>query len=143
MKKILVVEDHGPLRLLYKEELEQDGYSVSAAANTESALEQIIREDFDLIIIEIGMPGNNGPGPTIEFLGKQSKARIIINTSYQFLPSDFMSWPADAYLGKSSCLIELRKTVRELLCRPAPKAVDPSQGSFRAGAMSTIAPAVT
>ena len=45
-----------------------------------------------------------------------------------------MSWAADAYLIKSSCLLELKNKVRELIDRRALKAVDPADGLLKAGA---------
>jgi DNA-binding response OmpR family regulator len=133
MKKILVVEDEKPLRLLYQKELEKDGYEVSTAANAASALEQTIREGFDLIITEIRMPGKNGLDLIAEILGRRINIPIIIYTAYQCYKSDFMSWAADAYLMKSSCLLELKKTVRELLDGPASKPVCPSERLLRTG----------
>lgn len=133
MKKILVLEDYRPLRLLYQEELERDGYEVSTAADADSAREQAIREDFDLIITEIRMPGKNGLDFMAEILATITDARIIIYTAYECYKSDFMTWAADAYLMKSSCLLELKKTVRELLIGPASKGVEPSKESFRVG----------
>jgi DNA-binding response OmpR family regulator len=133
VKKILVVENERPLRLLYQKELEKDGYKVSTAANAESALEQGLPEDFDLIITEIRMPGKSGIDLIAEYLARRKETRIIIYTDYQCYKSDFMSWAADAYLMKSSCLLELKKTVRELLDGPASKPVCPSERLLRAG----------
>jgi DNA-binding NtrC family response regulator len=130
MKKILVVENERPLRLRYQEELEKDGYEVSTAANADSALKQTIREDFDLIITEIRMAGKNGLDLIAEILGRRINIPIIIYTAYQCYKSDFMSWAADAYLIKSSCLLELKKTVGELLDGPASKPVCPSERLF-------------
>jgi len=131
--KILVIEDYKPLRLLYQEELENDGYNVSTAANADYALEQTMREDFDLIITEIRMPRKNGLDLMAEVLARITETRIIIYSAYECYKSDFMTWAADAYLMKSSSLLELKKTVRELLVRPASKTVVPSERSFGAG----------
>jgi DNA-binding response OmpR family regulator len=133
MKKILIVENFRPLRRLYQEELEKDGYAVSTAVNADCALEQTLREDFDLIITEIRMPGKNGLDLMAEPLGRRANLRIIIYTAYECYKSDFMSWAADAYLMKSSCLLELKKTVRELIDRPASTTLGPSEDMARAG----------
>ena len=49
MTKILVVDDEDNIRLLYKEELQDEGYEVSLAANAEEALKVIETEKPDLI----------------------------------------------------------------------------------------------
>jgi DNA-binding response OmpR family regulator len=134
VKKILVVENYRSLRLLYQEELEKDGYKVSMAANADSALEQTLQEDFDLIITEIRMPGKNGLDLMAELLARRSDLRIIIYTAYECYKSDFMSWAADAYLMKSSCLLELKNTVRRLLDSPGSKPACPPERSLAAGA---------
>jgi CheY-like chemotaxis protein len=131
MKKILVVENYRPLRLLYQEELEKDGYKVSTAGNADNALEHALREDFDLIITEIRMPGKNGLDLMSELLARRADLRIIIHTAYECYKSEFMSWAADAYLLKSSCLLELKRTVRELLDRPVSTTVGPSEELLR------------
>lgn len=117
MKKILVVEDEEGLRLLYKEELEGEGYEVITARNGKEALLELEKGRPDLIILDIVMPVMDG----IEALGKivlkDRKIPIILNTSYSGYRDDFMSWVADAYVTKSSDLEELKATVRRLLER--------------------------
>ena len=134
MKKILLVEDYRPLRLLYQEELEKEGYTVSTAADADSALEQALREEFDLVITEIRMPGKDGLDLMAELLARKADLRIIIYTTYECYKSDFMSWAADAYLMKSSCLLELKKTVRKLLASSGSKPAGPPERSLAAGA---------
>ena len=64
--KILVVDDEENIRFLYKEELEDEGYTVSLAANAEEAMKCIIKDQPNLITLDIKMPGMDG----IEFLRK-------------------------------------------------------------------------
>ncbi len=60
MKKILVVDDEENIRCLYKEELEEDGFTVELAKNGEEALEKITREQPDLVLLDLEMPGLDG-----------------------------------------------------------------------------------
>ena len=59
-KKILVVEDEEGLRLLYKEELEAEGYEVLTAGNGREAIQQLETGRPDLVILDIVMPVMDG-----------------------------------------------------------------------------------
>jgi CheY-like chemotaxis protein len=114
-KKILVVEDEEGLRLLYKEELEAEGYEVLTAQNGREAIQQLEEGKPDLIILDIVMPVMDGMEALGRIVGKERKIPIILNTSYPGYRQDFMSWAADAYVTKSTDLEELKDKVRELL----------------------------
>ncbi len=115
MKKILVVEDEEGLRLLYREELEAEGYEVITARNGKEAIQELDKGKPDLIILDIVMPVMDGMETLGKILGKDRKIPIILNTSYSGYREDFMSWAADAYVTKSSDLEELKTKVKELL----------------------------
>jgi DNA-binding response OmpR family regulator len=117
MKKILIVEDEDALCLLYEEELSQEGYEVTTAGNAEEALAALKREAFDLIITDIRMPGRDGVELITEIMGLRKDIPIIINSAYQSYKQDFMTWAADAYVVKSSSLVELKSKIKELLNR--------------------------
>jgi CheY-like chemotaxis protein len=114
-KKILVVEDEEGLRLLYKEELEAEGYEVLTAQNGREAIQQLEEGKPDLIILDIVMPVMDGMEALGRIVGKERKIPIILNTSYPGYRRDFMSWAADAYVTKSTDLGKLKDKVRELL----------------------------
>ena len=59
-KKILIVEDEEHLRLLYEEELKEEGYDVALACNGKEALLRVDAEKPDLIILDIVMPVMDG-----------------------------------------------------------------------------------
>lgn len=115
-KKILVVEDEEGLRLLYREELEAEGYEVITAQNGKEAVEKLELKP-DLVILDIVMPVMDGMEALGRILGRERRIPIILNTSYPSYQEDFMSWAADAYITKSADLEELKRTVRELLER--------------------------
>jgi CheY-like chemotaxis protein len=114
-KKILVVEDEEGLRLLYKEELQAEGYEILTAGNGREAIQQLEEGKPDLIILDIVMPVMNGIEALGRIVGKERKIPIILNTSYPGYRQDFMSWAADAYVTKSMDLGELKDKIKELL----------------------------
>ena len=57
MKKILVVDDDPTTRHLVAHQLRRAGFSVSEAGDGEKALERVRREAFDLVLLDVWMPG--------------------------------------------------------------------------------------
>jgi two-component system chemotaxis response regulator CheY len=58
--RILVVDDAGLVRLYYRDILERAGYSVAEALNGLEALEKLLAEPSDLIIVDVNMPKMDG-----------------------------------------------------------------------------------
>lgn len=114
-KKILIVDDEDNIRLLYKEELQEEGYEVDCARNADEALKKIEEEEPDLITLDIKMPGMNG----IDFLRllKEQKRDIpiILCSAYGSYKQDFQVWASEAYVVKSADLRELKMTIKEVL----------------------------
>jgi two-component system, response regulator, stage 0 sporulation protein F len=117
MPKILIVEDEEMLRDLYEEELIDEGYEVSKAANGTEALKIVESEEIDLIMMDISMPEMDGIQALGKVASREKKIPVIIYTAYSNYKSNFMTWTADAYLTKSSNLDELKKKINNLLAR--------------------------
>ncbi len=120
-KRILIVEDEEPLRLLYEEELKEEGYEVLTACNGKEALSQLDVGKPDLIVLDIVMPVMDGIEALGRIVGMHGKIPIILNTSYPEYRQDFMGWAADAYVMKSADLGELKAMISELLGKPSPR----------------------
>lgn len=60
--KILVVDDNAPNRQLAQATLEDEGYCVVLATNGEEAITMFEREAPDCILLDVRMPGLDGPG---------------------------------------------------------------------------------
>jgi DNA-binding response OmpR family regulator len=59
-KKILVIDDEEIIRKFLKIHLVKNGFEVKEAADGEQAIEQLKKDNFDLIISDIIMPKKNG-----------------------------------------------------------------------------------
>lgn len=59
-KKILLVEDEEMIRELYARQLTKAGFMVKTAAEGESGLEALKTEKFDVLLLDIMLPGING-----------------------------------------------------------------------------------
>ena len=87
---ILVIDDDQRLRLLLKQFLEKNGFRVSDAEDTDQAKKIMKSLIFDLLVIDIMMPGQNG----IEFLKE-----IRLKNSVPALMLSAMSAPEDRLDG--------------------------------------------
>ncbi len=58
--RVLVVDDEEPLRRLLKKELARKGFHVEAAADGSAALEILKESTFDVLLLDIMMPGIDG-----------------------------------------------------------------------------------
>lgn len=59
-KKILVIEDDRFLRKLLLERLEEEGYTLDGAVDGEEGLKKAKEEKFDLILLDLILPGMDG-----------------------------------------------------------------------------------
>ncbi len=115
MKTILVVDDEDAVRELIAEELTDEGYRVLTVNNARDALKIVEEEPLDLVILDIRMPGMDGLEVLPRILGLREQVKVILNTAYSVYKESFMSWAADAYIVKSSDLMELKEKVAELI----------------------------
>ena len=59
-RRILVVDDSSLVRLYYHGALEKAGFAVEQAINGMEATEKVLAQRFDLLIVDINMPGMDG-----------------------------------------------------------------------------------
>ncbi|MEE9614783.1 MAG: response regulator [Thermodesulfobacteriota bacterium] len=114
-KTVLVVDDEEGIRLLYKEELEEEGCKVELAASGEEALEKLSKNGIDLVLLDIKMPGVDGVEVLRMVKEKWKDLPVILCTAYPHYKHEFGTWASDAYIVKSSDLRELKETVKEIL----------------------------
>tara|TARA_Y100000992_G_scaffold299556_1_gene266546 strand:- start:2153 stop:2830 length:678 start_codon:yes stop_codon:yes gene_type:complete len=98
---ILVVDDDDRIRTLLKEYLTEKDYIVSTANNAESAKTKIDLFKFDLIILDVMMPGQNGYELTKE-IKKKIKLPVILLTAKNEVENRIkgLELGADDYLSK-------------------------------------------
>jgi len=80
IKKILVVDDEMGIRHLISELLEGEGFEVKAAKDGQESLDEMEREDFDLVITDIQMPRLDGLAMLEAMKRAGRKEKIIIMT---------------------------------------------------------------
>ncbi len=98
---ILVVDDDDRIRNLLKDYLSENNYIVSTAENSNQAKEKLEILKFDIIILDVMMPGKNGYELTQE-IKKEMKVPVILLTAKGEVENRIkgLELGADDYIGK-------------------------------------------
>lgn len=115
MAKILVVDDEASIRMLYREEFEDEDYDVVEAEDGNGLLERIERESPDVIVLDIKMAAYDGLDLLQEIRQKFQDLPVIISSAYGAYKGDYKTLAADYYVVKSSDLSELKQKVKKAL----------------------------
>lgn len=112
--KILIVDDDQNILRLYKEELEEEGYTIVTASNGQEAMEQFDKENPDLVTLDILLPDVDGIKLLRQMKEKRPRMPVIMSTAYDYR-DDFAVWASEAYIVKSADLTELKATIKKLI----------------------------
>lgn len=114
--KILVVDDEKHIRMLYQEELEDEGYAVATSDGEEPILDLLEREAPQVVILDIRLgPDKSGLDLLQLIRGRKTHVPVILSTAYDSFQHDLKSIAADYYVVKSVDLSELKAKVRQAL----------------------------
>ena len=113
---ILVVDDDDRIRNLLKDYLSENQYIVSTAENADQAKFKIEQIRFDILILDVMMPGQNGYDLTKE-IKRQIKVPIILLTAKGEVENRIkgLELGADDYLGKPFEPKELLLRIRNII----------------------------
>ncbi len=81
-RRILVADDDADIRILLKTFLEDEGYTVSEAANGQDALEGVRSGAYDLVLLDMRLPGMTGMDVLKQLREKQGNVPVILITAY-------------------------------------------------------------
>ena len=117
-KHILVVDDDDRIRELVKEYLNENNFSVSTAADSNKAKELIKYFNFDLIVLDVMMPGQSGFELTSE-IKKNNSVPIILLTAKGEVENRIqgLELGADDYLGKPFEPKELLLRIKNIITK--------------------------
>ena len=115
-KHILVVDDDNRIRDLLKEYLKENNYVVSTSENSENAKIKLAQFKFDLLVLDVMMPGQNGFELTKE-IKKDIKIPIILLTAKGEVQNRIkgLELGADDYLSKPFEPKELLLRVKNII----------------------------
>ncbi|WP_264565632.1 response regulator transcription factor [Flavobacterium sp. N3904] len=107
--KILIVEDNPELAFEVKEYLTSSGYICKISKNCEETLEEINSNDYDIVLLDLGLPDGSGFDILKAIRKTDSKIAVIIITAQGELEDRIngLQLGADDYLTKPFALTEL------------------------------------
>jgi two-component system phosphate regulon response regulator OmpR len=122
---ILVVDDDTRLRTLLRKFLSESGYMVSAAADAAEARRHLVSLQFDLLVIDVMMPGEDGISLTAS-IRKESRVPIMMLTAMGDAPDRIrgLETGVDDYMAKPFEPKELVLRIGSILRRAPPAQVE-------------------
>ncbi|MDZ7362281.1 MAG: response regulator [candidate division KSB1 bacterium] len=102
MARVLIVEDDGNLRLLYRIVLETEGYEVIDVGSGAEALRVLSEELVDVVVLELGLQDISGLQLIDVIRSQRWYVPIIVNSIYDFLSEERRNWDVDEIVSKSS-----------------------------------------
>ena len=116
--RILVVDDEPQIRRVMRTTLVARGYMVSTARSGEEALEKVREERFDLVLLDMNMPGIGGM-EACRIIRSQSDIPIVILSirNAEKEKVDALDAGADDYVTKPFSMPELLARIRAALRR--------------------------
>jgi CheY-like chemotaxis protein len=82
--RILLIEDNPCIQLIHQDMLTNLGCSVDIVSTGEEALIKLKQEDYDLVLLDIGLPGMSGIEVMVEFNSYRNypKTPVIVLTTF-------------------------------------------------------------
>ncbi len=114
--KILIVEDEEKLARFIELELIHEGYEVNKAADGRTALDMALAEEYDLILLDIMLPGLNGL-EVLRRLHNEKQTPVILLTARDSVMDKVSGLDAGAvdYITKPFAIEELLARIRVAL----------------------------
>ena len=109
-KKILVIDDERLITHMIRVVLEDRGHCVTRFSNPLGGDREAIKNRYDLIFLDINMPGKNGDEITKSILEARPDSKIIIITAF---PEDTLS--RDALAAGAVSVVAKPLTLKKIL----------------------------
>ena len=124
--RVLLVEDEPGLVLTLTDRLTAEGYGVERASDGDVALERATREAFDVILLDVMLPGGNGFDvlPHAAPAGRQTPILMLTARGQVVDRVVGLKLGADDYLTKPFEMMELLARIEALLRRRAAERAD-------------------
>ena len=120
--RILVVEDEKRIADFLSRGLESGGYAVDVAGDGTTALERVHATEYDLIILDLGLPDMDGMAVLKKIRTRKTSPPVLILSARDAVDDRVkgLETGADDYLVKPFAYVELLARVRVLLRRGQP-----------------------
>ena len=118
-KRILIVDDEPNVRLMFRTTLASTGAEIAVAEDGETALERLDGSPFDLVLLDLKMPGLDGMETLRRLRDIGDDTPVVIVTAHGDVPHavEAMKLGAIDFLSKPLSPEALRRVVGEVLAR--------------------------
>ena len=113
--KSVIVDDVPAFRMLYSDELFEEGYDVITCGDGLGLMKAIRKERPDLIVMDIRLGRDNGLDLLQDLKNTRPNLPVILCTAYQTFEHDMKSIATDYYVTKSSDLQKLKAIINNAL----------------------------
>ena len=145
MERILIVDDDENISMMLRESLEKEGFACGQAFSGSECLLRLSLEKYDLVLLDLMLPGIDGEQVLQEIRQKGSGVPVIVVSAKDDLDSkvDVLSIGADDYVTKPFEIKEVVARMRVQLRKRTAAAADTlSQTLPSTAAPSRLTPAV-
>jgi DNA-binding NtrC family response regulator len=117
--RILIAEDEPNVRLVFRMALESADYRITAAPDGEAALAWLAQEHFDVVLLDLQMPGTGGMEVLARLRERRDNTPVIIVSAHDRAPNvvQAMKLGAIDFLAKPLTPDALRRAVADVLAR--------------------------
>lgn len=118
MKKILIIEDESNISDFIKMELEYEGYEAEISEDGKEGLIKALREDYDLIVLDLMLPGISGL-EVCRRLNKEKDIPVIMLSAKDSVMDKVagLQIGADDYIAKPFAIEELIARIQVIFRR--------------------------
>ena len=131
--RVLLVEDEPSLVVTLSDRLDAEGYDVEPARDGNSGLERALAGAFDIVLLDVALPGRNGFDVCRELRQRGSAVPVLMLTARGEVTDRVVGLKlgADDYLVKPFEVVELLARIEALLRRSrAPSRTSPDAYAF-------------
>jgi len=115
MARILLIDDDEHIRLLYTEELSEEGHEVITPALNDKVLSAVNRFKPDVVLLDIKMGDYDGLELLQHLRNNHLSLPIILCSAYDTYKVDPRTMAADYYVVKSFDLSELKTAIQRAI----------------------------
>ncbi|HEX2203364.1 MAG TPA: sigma-54 dependent transcriptional regulator [Longimicrobium sp.] len=120
--RILIIDDDRAFRVGTGALLADDGYEVDAEPGADQGLDRLKRERYDMVLLDLKMPGRTGLSVLEELRGSGNDVPVLMLTGYATVDSAVhaLKLGADDYITKPCDNAVLRSKIKTVLARREP-----------------------
>lgn len=123
-KRILLVDDEPLILKGLKFSLNQDGYDTDTATNGDQALEMALNNDYDIVLLDVMLPGLSGIEVCQRIREKSDVPIIMLTAKGEDMDKILgLEYGADDYMTKPFNILEVKARIKTILRRAGSKKI--------------------